>query len=173
MENSWKKCSVCKKAIPLASKYYVCSVSGCKSQRKGIVFCSVQCWDAHRAVLNHRSAWAEEETAPRVAPSATESQPTMESTTRVPKRTIVNESERSSGGIASQAGSSHTIASTIETDTLVVVSKVKKLIRDASDFNTSQCAIDELTKKVAQECLKAIAQAKLAGRKTVMGRDIL
>ena len=55
--------------------------------------------------------------------------------------------------------------------TLVVVSKVKKLIRERSSLNTSQCAIDALTQKVVNECSKAIEHAKTAGRKTVMGRD--
>lgn len=59
----------------------------------------------------------------------------------------------------------------IKTETLVVVSKVKTLIRDQSELNTSQCAVDALTKTVVAECLKAIARAKDAGRKTVMGRD--
>ncbi|MCB0352512.1 MAG: hypothetical protein KDD64_03280 [Bdellovibrionales bacterium] len=61
----------------------------------------------------------------------------------------------------------------MESDTLVVVSKVKKLIKDQSDYNTSQCCIDALTKKVIEECLKGIEKAHEAGRKTVMGRDIL
>lgn len=60
----------------------------------------------------------------------------------------------------------------IESDILVVVSKVKKLIRDQSDFNTSQCAIEALTKKVIEECLRGIERAHEAGRKTVMGRDL-
>ena len=58
-----------------------------------------------------------------------------------------------------------------KTDTLVVVSKVKDLIREQSEFNTSQCCIDALTEKVVRECLNAIEKAKAAGRKTVMGRD--
>lgn len=56
-------------------------------------------------------------------------------------------------------------------ETLVVVSKVKNLIREHSDFNTSQCAIDALTQKVVDECFKAIEKARECGRKTVMGRD--
>ena len=59
-------------------------------------------------------------------------------------------------------------AADIQTDTLVVVSKVKKLIKDQSGFNTSQCCIEALTGKVVEECLKGIEQAKESGRKTVM-----
>lgn len=58
-------------------------------------------------------------------------------------------------------------------DTLVVVSKVKQFIKDESELNTSQCAIDALTQKVVQACLDGIVRAKEAGRKTLMGRDIL
>ncbi|MBF0103847.1 MAG: hypothetical protein HQM16_00855 [Deltaproteobacteria bacterium] len=61
----------------------------------------------------------------------------------------------------------------IKTDTLVVVSKVKQLIKDQSGFNTSTCCIDALTQKVVDECLKAMEHATAAGRKTVMGRDVL
>ena len=63
-------------------------------------------------------------------------------------------------------------ADQVETETLVVVSKVKNLIRERSGFNSSQCLIDGLTRKVVEECLKGIERAKTAGRKTVMGRDL-
>ena len=58
-------------------------------------------------------------------------------------------------------------------DTLVVVSKLKTFIRERSGMNTSQCCIDAMTQKICQEALKAIEKAQEAGRKTVMGRDIL
>lgn len=58
-------------------------------------------------------------------------------------------------------------------ETLVVVSKVKKLIREKSGFNTSQDFIDALTQKIVQECLNATDKTRKAGRKTVMARDLL
>jgi hypothetical protein len=61
----------------------------------------------------------------------------------------------------------------LSAETLVVVSKVKGFIRSHAGLNTSRCAIDALTKKVAGECLRGIENAKTAGRKTVMGKDIL
>ena len=64
-------------------------------------------------------------------------------------------------------------ASTIKTDTLVVVSKAKKLIKEQSGLNTSKCAVEALTQKVVEACLQGIASAKNDNRKTVMGRDIL
>lgn len=162
MSSHWKNCSVCKSPIPYNTPYYVCSVSGCKSQRKGFVFCRVQCWDEHRADLNHRNAWAEELTSPKDA-SASD---------RVPKRTVISVP---TSGRPSSSGSSFghaPIGKPIQTETLVVVSKVKQLIKDLADCNTSQCAIDALTEKVVGECRKAITAARADGRKTVMGRDI-
>ncbi len=57
-------------------------------------------------------------------------------------------------------------------ETLVVVSKVKKFIRDRSGLNTSQEAIDALSTVVSVVCNQAILKAREDGRKTVMGRDI-
>lgn len=57
-------------------------------------------------------------------------------------------------------------------EVLVVASKVKNFIREKSDgMNTSAAVMQELTKMVENECLKAIQKAKDAGRKTVMDRD--
>lgn len=60
----WKVCSLCKKDIPYGAEYYLCSVSTCKNKNLGLVFCSYSCWDGHKGMARHRSAWAEEETAP-------------------------------------------------------------------------------------------------------------
>lgn len=56
-------------------------------------------------------------------------------------------------------------------ETLVVVSKVKKLIREKSEMNTSAGAIDALSKIVENEIMKATQKAKEANRKTVLDRD--
>lgn len=158
--STWKSCVICKNSIAFNSAYYRCSVSGCKSERKGIVFCSVPCWDEHRAVFGHRSAWAEEERSPDTgnATAAVE---------RAPKRTVLPSQLVGASNMRSAAHS----AGSVSYDTLVVVSKVKKLVRDMSDYNTSQCAVDALTEKVVQECKKAIEAARVDGRKTIMGRD--
>ena len=57
-------------------------------------------------------------------------------------------------------------------ETLVVVSKVKKHIKDSSGMNTSQTAIDEMTRQVLSMCEAAVANAANDGRKTVMDRDV-
>jgi hypothetical protein len=60
----WRECSTCKKGIQPRQRYYVCNVSTCNRKRTGYVFCSVDCWDAHLPLVNHREAWAVEEVAP-------------------------------------------------------------------------------------------------------------
>ena len=58
-------------------------------------------------------------------------------------------------------------------DILVVTSKVKKLIKEKGQMNTSAETIDVLSKAIEQLCLKGIESAKADGRKTVMARDII
>ncbi len=60
-----------------------------------------------------------------------------------------------------------------DAETLVVVSKIKKYVRAQSGLNTGQCAVDALTRKVCDEISRGIENARQAGRKTLMGRDIL
>ena len=167
----WKKCSTCKKEIPFSENYYLCNVSTCRHKRKGYRFCSVSCWDEHLAFANHRESWAEEERSPSKEAYLNElaaegGNPTNKKTEeRAPQRKIID-SKPSIGIQAPRVTNS-------KVDTLVVVSKVKNFIKDRSGMNVSQCCIDALTKKVVQESLKAIEEAKKVGRKTVMGRDII
>lgn len=56
-------------------------------------------------------------------------------------------------------------------ETLVVVSKVKKLIKDTAGMNTAGDSIETLTKIVEAQVTQAIEKAKADGRKTVMARD--
>jgi hypothetical protein len=60
----WRECSICHKEIGYGQLYHVCSVSTCNRKRTGLVFCSLDCWDAHLPDANHRNAWAVEERAP-------------------------------------------------------------------------------------------------------------
>ena len=59
------------------------------------------------------------------------------------------------------------------TDSLVVTSKVKKLIKEKGGCNTSSDTIAVLTQAVERLCQKGIEHAKQDGRKTVMDRDIV
>lgn len=65
-EQRWRRCSACKQSIELGSAYWVCSVSTCNRKRTALVFCSVTCWEVHLPAANHRQAWAEERTAPKL-----------------------------------------------------------------------------------------------------------
>lgn len=58
-------------------------------------------------------------------------------------------------------------------DVLVVTSKVKKLIKEMGDCNTSSETIGVLSEAVLKLCQKGIDSAKADGRKTVMARDIV
>lgn len=59
-----------------------------------------------------------------------------------------------------------------EEPTLVVVSKIKKLIRDKSGLNTASDFVEALSAIVVRTCESAIERAKNDGRKTVMARDL-
>ncbi len=57
-------------------------------------------------------------------------------------------------------------------DVLVVASKVKKMVKEKSGFNTSAELLEGLSQRVEQLCLQAIERARADGRKTVKGRDL-
>lgn len=162
----WRKCSSCKKEIAFGSDYYLCSVSTCRHKRTGLRFCSVPCWDAHLGFANHRESWAEEARSPTREVYAAELKAEEGGSTedRAPVRKVVE-----APGVAA---SSRPAAAQGAVETLVVVSRVKDIIRNRSEFNTSQCCIDTLTQRVLDDCLRGIENARAAGRKTVMGRDI-
>jgi histone H3/H4 len=56
-------------------------------------------------------------------------------------------------------------------ETLVVVSKIKAMVKAKSGLSTSAAVMPVLSKIVEEACLKAIENAKADGRKTVMDRD--
>lgn len=58
-----------------------------------------------------------------------------------------------------------------EQEVLVVVSKLKNYIRDASSFNTSGNVAPRLSDMIRTLCDGAIERARQDGRKTVMDRD--
>ncbi len=166
---NWSRCSNCKKEIPFSSLYYLCSVSTCRHKRTGLKFCSVPCWDAHLGYANHRESWAEEARSPSKSEFLAELK-TESSTPAQPRSPIKKVISPSPSSPSSPATAQAQALPPVET--LVVVSRVKDLINQQSQFNTSQCCIDALTKVVLTECLRGIEKAKLAGRRTVMGRDI-
>jgi histone H3/H4 len=137
----WRSCSSCKKPIGLNTIYWQCNVSTCNRKRTGLAFCSVECWDAHVPIYNHRESWAIE--------------------SRSPKEKHQEEEERETP----------MSEGTTEKEVLVVASKLKNYIRGKSGMNTSAAVIDVLSDKVRELCDQAVESAKRDGRKTVMDRD--
>lgn len=58
-------------------------------------------------------------------------------------------------------------------ESLVVASKVKKLVKEEAGLATSAQAIDQLTVRIQVICSKAIENAQKDKRKTVMDRDFM
>jgi histone H3/H4 len=57
-------------------------------------------------------------------------------------------------------------------DVLIVVSKLKKYIKDRSGMNTSDAVAEVLGEHVRSICDEAIRAAARDGRKTVLDRDV-
>ena len=189
-DDVWMLCSACRKPIRFGATHWVCSVSTCNRDRTRLVFCSVACWDSHVATLRHRDAWAVEalraeprgdarvrdgparrEPAPAPTPPG---QPRRRATdarrasvdARRPRRPV-----RPAPSPLTRAGpalSNHYD----HDDVLVVVSKVKKYIRDRSGMNTSDAVAEALGAHVRKVCDDAIRNAGRDGRKTVLDRDV-
>ncbi len=192
--NEWLKCSACKRGIGFSAMHWVCSVSTCNRNRTRLVFCSVSCWDSHVAVLRHREAWAVEATSPTVAawqaelaaatPMATPDSPSGAPVrAAVPGATIVatpaaapNQEVRRQvvSTAAAPAGTSNPVLSaSFDREVLIVVSKMKKYIRDRSGMNCSDGVADMLSEHVRALCDDAIRVAAQDGRKTVLDRDVV
>ena len=58
-----------------------------------------------------------------------------------------------------------------ESETLVIVSKLKKYIKESSGMNTAGNVAPALSDQIRQMCKRAIESARSDGRKTVMDRD--
>ena len=56
-------------------------------------------------------------------------------------------------------------------ENLIVISKVKKFIKEKADMNTSSGFFEPLNNDIVKACHDAVAHTKKLGRKTVMGKD--
>lgn len=163
-DNTWKVCSICKKELPFESQYYVCSVSTCQRKRTGLFFCSLPCFEAHLPMMRHRDAWAEQSKAPTKAQAEAEAA-AEEAEKQPPVRPEGSDTRR----IVTPAA---VAATHIDSDdVLVVVSKLKKFIRDQSGMNTSDSVTNVLSRHLRELCIKALRVAAADERKTVMDRD--
>lgn len=177
--NTWLRCSACKTDIAFRAAHWVCSVSTCNRNRMRLVFCSVVCWDSHVADARHRDAWAVEARAPSkeewakvqadevvVAPTPP---PPAPSDAPAPRKVVTAGAPPPP---AYTATSGPALASNFERDILIVVSKMKKYIKDRSGMNCSDGIVDGLSDHVRAVCDEAIRAAAQDGRKTVLDRDV-
>jgi hypothetical protein len=196
MAEAWLKCSACRSDIAFGATYFQCSVSTCNRARMRLVFCSVPCWDSHVATLRHRDAWAEDKIAPskaawereladeprelprishdrpggppappaRPAPAISATPAPPSTSTSAPPRRVVGEAPPAPGGVALQDVS--------DRDMLIVVSKLKKYIKDRSGMNCSDAVAEVLSDHVRALADDSIRAAGRDERKTVLDRDV-
>jgi hypothetical protein len=174
-EDTWLLCSACRKPIPFGATHWVCSVSTCNRDRTRLVFCSVACWDSHVATLRHRDAWAVEARAPTrgEAPPERRDEPAHRPAATAPQPTPPPPpAVRPAGSVTAHAGGPALSNQYAHDDVLIVVSKLKKYIRDRSGMNTSDVVAEALGAHVRKVCDDAIRNAARDGRKTVLDRDV-
>ncbi len=180
MAETWRKCNACKNPIPYHAKYWVCSVSTCNRPRTGYVFCTVSCWDSHIAEARHRDAWAEERRAPskeawekelaanpEPPPPAAAPKPVTPSGSAPIRRVVGDASPATAAAVEGNVQFADA-----EREILIVVSKMKKYIKERSGFNTSDAVAEVLSDHVRAICDDAIRAAARDERKTVLDRDV-
>jgi hypothetical protein len=190
----WRNCNICKQGIAFGAEYYLCNVSTCNRKRMGLFFCSLGCFEAHVPMERHRDAWAELERAPTRA--AWEASQRAEQNTETAASTPGSSTPGSStgrgvqlpagarpvpttaaarpvarGGTARIVSPAPEQASEEAVEVLVVVSKLKKYVKDWSGMNTSDSAMPVLSDHLRELCREATRQAGLEGRRTVLDRD--
>ena len=183
-DDVWMLCSACRKPIRFGATHWVCSVSTCNRDRTRLVFCSVACWDSHVATLRHRDAWAVEAQAPsrqetrdvrdgpRREPEPAPRPPAPVARPSMAAAPAPAPAQSAAGSVTAHAGGPALSNHFEHDDVLVVVSKVKKYIRDRSGMNTSDAVAEALGAHVRKVCDDAIRNAGRDGRKTVLDRDV-
>ena len=190
MAETWLKCSACRREIAFDARHWVCSVSTCNRSRTRLVFCTVDCWDSHVATLRHRDAWAVEARAPsrdawqrELAAQAAEpakppvpaprpSSPSPSPSPAPVVRRVVADPTPSPAPAMGGGGGPVKLAEVTDRDILIVVSKMKKYIKDRSGMNCSDAVADRLSDHVRALCDDAIRAAARDERKTVLDRDV-
>jgi hypothetical protein len=161
--DTWKHCNICKTPIAFGAEFFVCSVSTCTRKRTGLNFCSLPCFEAHLPTARHRDAWAEREKAPSEAEWRAALSAGAAPDERKPDERRLDE----------QKMDEPKPGPTDEHEVLVVVSKLKKYVRDWSGMNTSDSAIAVLSDHLRELCREATRQAGVDGRRTVLDRDFV
>jgi hypothetical protein len=173
MAETWLKCSACKNPIAYGATHWVCSVSTCNRSRTRLVFCTVSCWDSHVAILRHRDAWAVDAKAPTKQAWEAElaAHPPEPAAPEAPKpaapRRVVGDASPATAAAAEGLKLAET-----EREVLIVVSKMKKYIKDRSGMNCGDAVADVLSEHIRAICDEAIRAAGRNDRKTVLERDV-
>jgi hypothetical protein len=187
--DTWRLCSSCKKSLVYGRVYFACSVSTCSKSRTALSFCSVACWDAHLPFARHREAWAVEERAPsreawarqqvdqersepvvRPAPAVRAPAPAVRAP--VPDRAPAAPVRQAPNSSADVPVGPLLLSDEFDEDILIVVSKLKKFVKDRAGMNTSDSVMEMLSEHLRFVCDEAIRSAHQDGRKTVMDRDV-
>jgi hypothetical protein len=159
-QDAFRSCNTCKREIPFAARYYVCSVSTCQRRATDFAFCSVECWEAHVPLFRHRDSGAVD----RVAPTRSAWQAERRRAEEEEVQRAARASERTQPTPIVPSG-------VVRRDVLVVVSKLKDYVRARSGMNTSDGVVEVLSDRLRDLCDRAIERASRDGRKTVLDRD--
>lgn len=151
-QNYYRKCSSCKKEIGFGKIYQVCEVTSCRKHG----FCSVNCWNLHNEVMNHKSAGAIEARAPFTPLQESDSQP---------RRIIVTPNK------AETTSTTNGKTTSMDAEILIVASKLKQYVKEKYDLNTSADVMEVLSNIVRKKADEACLHALESGRKTLMDRD--
>ena len=177
MAETWLRCSACKNPIPYNATHWVCSVSTCNRSRTRLVFCTVSCWDSHVAMLRHRDAWAVEAKAPtkdawerELAENPPEAAPAAAPMPAAPRR-VVGAPTPTAAPAPTASGDGPALQAA-EREMLIVVSKMKKYIKERSGMNCSDAVAEGLSDHVRALCDDSIRAAARDERKTVLDRDV-
>ena len=141
------------------------------------MFCTVSCWDSHVAMLRHRDAWAVEAKAPtkeawerELAENPPEAAPVQAPVAAAPRRVV---GATGSAPMAVPAPSSDGLTlQQAEREMLIVISKMKKYIKERSGMNCSDAVGEVLSEHVRALCDDSIRAAARDERKTVLDRDV-
>jgi hypothetical protein len=180
---TWLKCTACKNPIPFNATHWVCSVSTCNRAKFQLVFCTVSCWDSHVADARHRDAWAVEAHAPSKAAWEQDQAANPPPPPRPPVapaapvvRRMVGDSPSAPvsapSAVASGSPGALHLQEVVDNDILIVVSKLKKYIKDRSGMSCADSVADVLSEHVRAICDESIRAAGRAERKTVLERDV-
>lgn len=110
--------------------------------------------------------------APAVAPASAAASSPQPSSTEAVRRRVVEAPPASGTPPAATAAQPVTLSDEVEREILVVVSKLKKYIRERSGMNCSDAVAEVLSDHLRLLCDQSIRAAAADARKTVLDRDV-